>query len=185
MVVDPVAWGIVGTAVGGTLAIAGNVISVRMQSRTDLERARQGRSELLRDERKDAYLRLLGVCRRMRYLARPGRQRTTVQLDDLGTELSSAVHEVALIAPRQVARAAEQLADATRAYLKLRVEYEGVPETERGNQIETELDTLRRSARESAEAFLQTAREDLALDPITSADSIPRPAVENADHAGL
>jgi len=65
------AWGLIGILVGSLIAITGNLLMHRLERSERGERARAEASARAREERKLAYMRLLTVARRLRYLSRP------------------------------------------------------------------------------------------------------------------
>jgi len=160
---ENVAWALIGTALGGLLAILGNVIAVHMQLRADERKSQSKSFDVLRKEKKDTYLRLLAVCRRLRYLSRPGRERPLARVDELRTELSSITYEIDLIAPPEVAHASQRLAMATREYLSLSLARDA--ETA-GDQRES-LETHKSKARLLVDEFIVAARADLDASQIT------------------
>src|SRR5690348_6905921 len=96
--VSSAVWGVIGALVGGFLTFLGNLtVSKNERVGRAQELAAEQRASA-REERKRAYLRLLTVCRQIRTLARPGRQRGTADIDTLRLELSSATYEIDLIA---------------------------------------------------------------------------------------
>lgn len=159
---NPAIWGMMGTVVGALVVFSANIITVRMQARTDESRINRERAEQFRRERKTAYLRLLGVTRRMRYLSRPGRDRTTPVVDELGNELSLVSYEVELIAPPDVVAASDRLAQATRTYLRLAQEWDRTPEPDGGDSHSlAALEAQRATTRSLVDEFVSAARADL------------------------
>lgn len=170
-VMNSVGWTIVGTIVGGALTIIGNVISDRMRIASDRAKNYQARYENLRAERKGNYLRLLDSCRKIRYLARPERPRPQLHLDELGRELFLVSYEIDLVAPPAVRDAANRLAEATRDYLRARVECDEISDPAEVEAAEGDIAIHRARARDRARDFLREARKDLTSEGNSPPDS--------------
>lgn len=148
-------WGLLGTVVGGLLAMAGNVLVHRL---TAVERARFERelaAQRARAERKTAYVRLLTAARRLRYLARPGSTIDPAELDELRTDLSSVNYEITLISPSDMASSANELRRRTMDYLNAAAWPTG------SSQSEEATTELRLAARRAVREFIAAARRDL------------------------
>jgi hypothetical protein len=151
-------WGLLGTFVGGFITIAGNWI-VQRAGRAEREASeRVQAAERARDQRKDAYLRLLTAARRLRYLARPGATRDTEEIDSLRTELSSVNYEIELMSSPEIASRADDVRRKTLDYLNAALEASPIEESE-------PVQLLRHTARAAIDNFIKAAQFDLGLAP--------------------
>jgi hypothetical protein len=160
---DNAFWGLLGTAVGGVLALAGNLLSTRLQLKTQAQHEGAQRRQAERDLRRICYLQLLDTARRLRFAARAGRDHSVNHRDELGTTLSRLVYEVEMTSSDPVVQAAQHLAGATRDYVRL-----GVALGDETDQAKAEeVSRSRVIAREAADKFIQAAR--LELEQVTDA----------------
>jgi hypothetical protein len=146
--VQAAVFGVVGVVLGSLLTIVGNYVLFRVQRGAAAESERTAASQRAREERKQAYLRLLTAARRLRYLAQSAARADPDTLDRLRTELSSAQYEIELIADADMAVVAGRLRVTTVAYVDAAL---------RGEPT----DDLRMEARRAVREMFAAAQQDL------------------------
>jgi hypothetical protein len=153
------AWGLIGILVGSVITITGNVLMHRLERSERGERARAEETARAREERKLAYMRLLTVARRLRYLSRPNATRDAGVIETLKTELSTVRYEIELIAPPGIAEGANTVRRATLDYLNEAT----TTSTASFESLEQSADVkrLRRTARTAVHDFIEAARDEL------------------------
>lgn len=154
--VDAAVWGVIGTLIGGLLTILGQVAMHANEQSTRKREQDAAARVAARDERKNAYTRLLTIARKLRYIARdPTSKPDRSELNALRTELSTVQYEIELIAPTALVIAANNVRRATLDYLN-----ESMEDADPGR-----LGDLRVRSREAVGALISAAREDLAIAP--------------------
>lgn len=155
---DGAVWGVIGTVIGGLLTAAGNWSISRTDAHSRAEAASSERALVARQERRQAYLRLLLVCREMRSVARSGSTPSVDELDRLRRELSLATYEIDLASDPVVSGAAHTLAMEVRSYVNAALTAQGHGDGERLKDLEA----LRVSVRGLVDQFIDVARAELA-----------------------
>jgi hypothetical protein len=159
--VSSAAWGAIGTVIGGLLTVSTTWLLSRSQRR-DAQAAEAARSaQRSTQERKQAYMQLLVTCRQLRFAARPGSSQTTETIELLRTDLSSLTYEIDLIAPKAVALQSQDLAQATRDYLRKGQVLAARSAAEWMDQERADLDQARSKVRELVDRFIDLARADI------------------------
>lgn len=169
LAMSPALWGLVGTVVGGVLAMVGSVLMQRLAAAEQAQAEQRQVQEVARAERKLAYIRLLTAARRLRYLARPESTIDPGELDSLRTDLSSLNYEIELIAAPDVVFCSNHLRRKTMDYLN------AARTTATGTSSRPEeVTALRLAARKAVDEFIAAARSDLVTDASPAAKGAPR-----------